>query len=62
MHKKCLENVADIFDLAFNETGRQLPVPDDGILTWVNVAGETVTMTIPVCSLEEELDNVKFWI
>jgi hypothetical protein len=58
VHKKCLESVSETLALVFNETGTHYEIPEDRILTWVNSAGETVTNTLPICNLEEELDNV----
>ena len=59
VHKKCLESYNETLSFAFNESGRELPIPENGILSWINFDGETVTATLPRCNLEEELDNVR---
>jgi hypothetical protein len=58
VHKKCLESFNATLSLAFNESGRELEIPENGILSWVNFEGQSVTATLPRCNLEEELDNV----
>jgi hypothetical protein len=59
VHKKCLESYNETLSFAFNESGRELAIPENGILSWINFDGETVTATLPRCNLEEELDNVR---